>query len=266
MVIYIDVLLIENIIVNTFLLYITTQAVKVKVKFKYIIISGIIGSTYIFTLIYPKIKFLSSIPFKILAALIMILIVFRDKKIINIIKELFIFILFSMMLAGLCMFLQESGGINSEFGILINRFSYKYLLISIMIIYITISRLIIYIKDRREISSLIYDIVITTKNSEVKIKSFLDTGNGLREPVTNLPVILVEKIKFSHFDLSDYDKFYIPYRMADGSSGNLVGFKPEKIKINIGDNEEEKEAIIALCNNKLSCINEYQGLLSRGII
>lgn len=266
MVVYIDVVILENIIVNTFLLFITTQAVNVKVRMKYLMIAGILGSLYILILIYPKLRFFSMLPFKILVALFMILITFRSRNIFIIVKELLIFILFSMMLAGLCLFFQQNEASRSDFSILINKFSYKYLLISLMLIYMIISRLIIYVKDRKDINSLVYDVVIIIKNSEIKIKAFLDTGNGLREPATNLPVILVEKIIFSNLDLTSYDKFYIPYRMADGSNGKLMGFKPEKIKLYMGNIIEEREVIIALCNYKLSLINEYEGLLSRGII
>lgn len=266
LVVFIDVVILENVIVNTFLLYITTQAVKIRVKMKYLLIAGVLGSLYIITLVYPKLSFFSMFPFKILVAFIMVLITFRNKNIFMIIKELLIFILFSMMLAGLCLFFQLSEASGSDFSVYINNFPYKYLLISLMIIYMIINRIIGYIKDRKEINSLIYDVVITTQKTETKIKAFLDTGNGLREPVTNLPVILVEKISFNNTDISSYDKFYIPYRMADGNSGKLLGFKPEKIEIYLGDEAEEKEAIIALCNYKLSLINEYEGLLSRGII
>ena len=48
---------------------------------------------------------------------------------------------------------------------------------------------------------------------------------------------------------------------------NLIGFKPEYINIHI-DNEkiETRDVIIAFCEYKLSKDNDYNGLMSRGIL
>ncbi|MBV7271910.1 sigma-E processing peptidase SpoIIGA [Clostridiaceae bacterium UIB06] len=265
MIVYLDVLLFENLIVNLFLLHLTARTIRIRVKFRYMLLAAILGSIYVLTLIYPTLAVFSITPFKIIAALIIVFITFRKMNILFNVKVLCIFILYSMVLAGICIFIQFNQGSDIGYSVIIN-FSYKKLMISLMIIYMLIERIIVYIKERKIIKNLIYSVEIILDDSNKNVKAFLDTGNELREPATNLPVIIVEKSVFYDVDLNSYDKFYIPYKVVDGQGGNLQGFKPQCVKIKEGKETVDKEVIIAFCENKLSEINEYQALLSRGVI
>lgn len=266
LVVYLDVLIIENAIVNTFLLYITAQTLMKKVKFKYLIISGAIGGMYVCTLIFPKLRFFSGIAFKIIAAEIMIYIAFRSKNIFFNIKALAILIIYSMTLAGICIFLDFSESQFEIFNINFKNISYRYLIIAIMILYMLIFRIITFVKDRKDIYSLIYNVDIGIDNTEKSIKAFLDTGNELREPVTNLPVMVIERNSLDNIVLDDRYKYYIKYSVVNGKIGLLEAFKPSYIKIYVGNKIEKKDMIIALSDNKLSQYNDYTALLPRGCI
>jgi stage II sporulation protein GA (sporulation sigma-E factor processing peptidase) len=171
-----------------------------------------------------------------------------------------------MLLAGGCIFLEFNqhsyGSITSS----IYNFSYKKLMLSLIIIYLLINRLIIYIKDRKNIEILIYNVGIISENSEKRIKAFLDTGNELREPSTNLPVMIIEKNYFSDLFINEKEQLYIPYKVVNGNKGLLKGFKPDYIKVYNGSEFQRREVIIAFCENSLSDYNEYHALLSRGIL
>lgn len=267
MVIYLDVLIVENTIVNTFLLYITSQTLMKKVKFKYFFVAGSIGGIYVCTLVFPSIRFISGIIFKIITAEIMIYITFRSKNILFNIKALTILIIYSMTLAGVCMFLNFSQSQGKIFDIDFSNVSYRYLMIGIMILYMLIFRIITFVKDRKDVFNLIYRVDIgvndTTKKS---IKAFLDTGNGLREPVTNLPVMIIERKSLDDIILDDRYKCYVKYKVVDGKMGRLEAFKPSYIKIYVGNKAENKDMVVALSDNKLSEYNEYTALLPRGCI
>jgi len=122
------------------------------------------------------------------------------------------------------------------------------------------------VQDRREIASLIYEVDIVTNSDVRKVRAFLDTGNELREPVTNLPVMIVEKEALNDLEIKSKDKFYIPYKVINGFSGMLEGFKPKYINIHSDNGIEQKEVIVALCNNMISEVRDYNALLSRGIL
>lgn len=80
MILYLDVFIIENFIVNLFLLYITTQTLRIKENIIYIILASILGTTYAFIMVYTKFLYFFNIPLKIIVAIFMTLIVFSKKR------------------------------------------------------------------------------------------------------------------------------------------------------------------------------------------
>jgi len=266
-IVYVDVLILVNFIVNLFIMHVTVQTLRKRVKFMWICLSSFVGSLYVLTVVYPQLKYLSYTPFKILIVIVMMLIVFREKNILIIIKASLIFILYSVLLAGMCLFIQISNNKNMSFDVIIINFPYEKLLLSVMIIYILLYRIIIFIQDRKKILTLIYNIDIINKGYKKTVRAFLDTGNELREPATNLPVLIVERNILSEVILEKDNMYYIPYTVLNGTKGRLVGYKPEYINIHIDKkNIETRDVIIAFCDYKLSKDNDYNGLMSRGIL
>ncbi|ERI95702.1 sigma-E processing peptidase SpoIIGA [Clostridiales bacterium oral taxon 876 str. F0540] len=267
MVVNLDVLILENALIDYFLLYITVQTIRIKIKSTKLILPSVIGGSYVVTIIFPKLNFLTLLPFKILIVFIMISMIYKLKNLVLILKASVIFLLYSMLLEGLCFFVELNGGstLNDLSSLKLN-FTYKKLMLVFIVCYLLINRLIIYIKDRKDISTLIYKVDIKSNNIYKTFFAFLDTGNELREPATNLPVLILENKYISDFNIRDNDKLYIPYKVVNGNVGRLVGFKPEYINIHIKDKVTQREVIVAFCEDKLSELNDYQALLSRGII
>lgn len=265
--VYLDVLILENLVVNFFLLVLTANTLKIKVYFKSVFFPALAGACYCIVLLFPSLIFFNSIIFKLIVSLLMTFWVFKKKNFIFLIKSTFIYIMYSMLLAGLCIFLDISKN-----GVSLNpyttvKFSYKYLFLAIIIIYLTINRIMIYIDDRKTMNKYIYDIEILDNNWSKTIRVFLDTGNELREPVTNLPVIIVEEKNFSDVNLKEKDFYKIPYKVVNGDTGLLNGFKPLGVKIVLDKNNIQfREAIVCICKDRLSSTGDYDGLLSRGLI
>ncbi|MCB2358928.1 sigma-E processing peptidase SpoIIGA [Clostridium estertheticum] len=267
MVVYVDVLILVNFIVNLFILHITVQTLRKRVKLKWLLISSLVGSLYVITVLYPSLKWLTFLPFKILIVIVMIVIVFHEKRLLFNIKASLIFLLYSILLAGMCFFIQMNSKKDMSFDVVIINFPYEKLLLSVMIIYMVICRVVIFVEDRKKISTLIYTVDIVNKNYIKTIKAFLDTGNELRETASNLPVLIVERNILSEISLEKNNTYFIPYTVVNGTSGRFIGFKPEYINIHINKkNIERKDVIVAFCEYKLSKDNDYNGLMSRGIL
>ena len=264
--VYMDMLLLENFIVNKFLLNLTAHTVRIRSKEFNSTLGAILGCAYVCSLFLEGGCFLNSIIFKILVAFLMVFISFKKLDILFNLKTTIIFILYSMLLAGICIFIEINNNKYIECNMAIIDFSYKKLILAVMIIYMVIERIITYIRERNDISSFIYTVDITLKGCEKKVRAFLDTGNGLRESVTNLPVIIVEQDMFTEDEIKNYDTFYVPYSVINGGSNTLKAIRPECIKIHKKHTVEKRDALIAFCSNKLSSIGEYKALLSRGII
>ncbi|MBU5590920.1 sigma-E processing peptidase SpoIIGA [Clostridium sp. MSJ-4] len=270
MVVYLDVLIIENFIVNLFLIFITSDTLRVKVKVVNAIIAAVVATSYLFVMFVPKLSAFNSIYIKIPLVIVFMVVSFARLDLAFILKASIVYIIYSMILSGLCFFI----GINNINFIdsknPLDSFSYKYILMAIMILYIILNRTIGFIRDRAIVDNLIYSIEVVHEGKIKGFKGFLDTGNELREPVTNLPVIIVYKEALGNISISEKDKYRIPYKVVNGYKGNLEGFKPESVRLFYNKNQKISikpiEAIICLCDNPLSEGGEYAALLSRGIL
>ncbi|WP_017414582.1 sigma-E processing peptidase SpoIIGA [Clostridium tunisiense] len=266
MVIYLDVLLFQNFIVNVFLITVTMQTIKRKSSIFRVITAAFIGSLYVIPMLVPRYQYLAKMPFQIFMALLMIFIAVKEKNLLFIAKSTIIFYFYSFLLCGLAFYSALSENPNITPNTRVINFSSKNIYIGIMIIYTVINRLVIYVKDRRKLDKFVYNIEIYTKEVKTSLKAFLDTGNELREPATNLPVIIIEKEYFDKINLEGYSIYHIPYSVVNGQHGKLIGIKPDSIKITMDDETREEKAIVAFCDKKLSKYNDYNGLLPRGIL
>jgi len=134
-----------------------------------------------------------------------------------------------------------------------------------MIVYIIYSRFIEYIKDKLFTNNFTFNIEFEVDDIQYNLKSFLDTGNELREPITNLPCILIEENLISHINFEGKNIYYILYSSI-GYGGKLKGIRVNNIKIKKKDClYENVDAIICPCKEKLSSEHEFNALLSRGV-
>jgi stage II sporulation protein GA (sporulation sigma-E factor processing peptidase) len=264
--VYADVLVLENCIVNFFLLTLTMRCIKHKCKMIALAISSFIGGLYTLVLVIPKLNVFSYLPFELIVACIMLRIVYGKTSIFNMVKLLAIFLMISFALGGVCFLLslkQNLYVLGNSFKI--EKYSMKYLILSTMFIYIVCDRFIEYMKDKLFINNFIFEIEFKVKDEKYNIRSFLDTGNELREPITNLPCILVEENLINNICF-DNDTYRILYSSI-GYGGDLRGIRVNNIKIrNKKVLYEDIDAIICPCKEQLSKESEFNALLSRGVV
>lgn len=258
MVVYIDILIGENIIINFFLLYMTNKTINGKSNFFRMFISSLIGSAYIITMFIDEVKFLSRFPFNFIVSIIMVFIVYKEKKFLDMIKIIFLFTCYSMTLSGIFTFIN-----NSRYSYL---FNYKTILLALLVFIISSDRIIAYIKNKIILNSLIYRADIIFKDKIVSVNAFLDTGNELRETITNLPVMVIEECKINMAQFNKDEIYIIPFMDVSGKIGNLTAFKPSNVILYRENRKENKDFIIAITESKLSSEDEYNALLSRGAI
>lgn len=265
--IYADILILENFIVNFFLLSITMRCLKHKCKISSLIISSLIGGMYTLVLVIPQLNILASLPCELAIAVIMLRLVYGKTTILNMFKMLILFLLITCALSGICFLFslkQNLYLIGNTFKI--EKYSIKYIILGIMLIYLIISRFIDYLKDKIFTSNFIFEIEFELQGTQYNIKSFLDTGNELREPITNLPCILVEEDLINNLNFNDKNAYHILYSSI-GYGGNLKGIRVRNIKIkNKNRFFEGIDAIICPCKEQLSKEHEFNALLSRGIV
>ena len=180
--IYIDLLFILNFIYDFLLLMTVSIALKRNTKINRLLVGSLFGGLSTFIILIPINKYILLI-IKIILGLLMIMITYGYKNIKYVIDNTIYLYMCSVILAGFLYFLKI------EF----NNLSYIIiLLISPIILYL-------YIKEQKKLKEIINfykKVVITFKNNKViYLKGFIDSGNRLKDPVTNKYIILVNKKK-----------------------------------------------------------------------
>lgn len=187
MTIYLDIVLLENLLMNYIIIFSTAIISKSKVSHKKIFLASLIAGIYsILNYIWSPGN-LKNLLIKVLISILIILIGFESKKLKTIIKQLIIFYVVSFIFGGISfmlLFLINPTEVIFENGLLVGTYPIKVLigagLLGIVII-ICISYII---KDRLRIKSMMCDLEIFYNNNSQKIKTMIDTGNLLKDPIT----------------------------------------------------------------------------------
>lgn len=289
MIIYLDIIFLENIFMNTIILFASGIILKVKIKIIRILISSIIGSTYAIILYTTALKIYSNTILKILLSVVMIYISFKPNNIKQIFKQLVIFYLTSFTFGGVAfalVYLIKPQDILSKNGVLIGIYPIKVILAGGIIGFIIITFAFKNIKGRITKKDMHCEIQIRIENKYANVKAIIDTGNFLKEPITKAPVIVVEKqaligtlpnklldnlakiINGEDINVGEYlSKIrIIPFSSLGKENGILLGIKSDSVYIKY--NEEEvriKDVIIGIYNGTISKNNKYSALVGMGL-
>lgn len=238
MIIYIDIILLLNLIIDFLLLLSVSFILKRKESIIRIIISSIIGSLSTLLLFYIH-NNLILLLYKLLISIIMVIISFKYNNYYYFKDNLIYLYIVSIILGGTIYLINNQlSSVNNGFIFTSNNLKINLILLLI------ISPLIIYkyiknIKNYQIKYSNYYDIIIYYKDLCIKGTAFLDTGNNLKDPYFKRPIILINK------ELINYPvkTFLVPYSVVNNQKGLLEVFSPTKIIVN---NKKCKKSLLGL--------------------
>lgn len=291
MYIILEYYLLENIIINSLILYSTNRITRSKVKIKAIIIGTMISTVYSLIVFLPSLLFLSSFVFKVLVSALIIYITFKSKSIKNFLYQLFCFYIVSFIFAGAIISLSSNFTNISKFLFreisLLEIFSIKHILLGI-IMALLISLIVFSFNHRKkQMERFIVDAKIIYKERKVFFKALIDTGNTLKDPLSNRSVFVVElsklygllpeklvdyydsKEKMNIEDLlidlkDDFPILLVPFKSIGNDNGLILGFRPDNVIIKHPDKDDDLELskiIIGIFDGYLSSDNDFSGLL-----
>ena len=278
MTVYVDVVFMENFILNSIIII------------KRLIISSSFGGIFSIVnyviIILPIFNFL----FKIVISLIMILIAFKTSNVKKTFEQILFFYLVSFTFGGIAfafIFLLKSQNIIITKNLFIGNNSINNtVLVGVtgFLIIVLVSKIL---KYRIYKKNIIFDLEIFYNGKSQKIKTMLDTGNLLKEPITQNDVIIVEKKSLINIVSKDilenmssiingkwieskethlYNFVLIPFSTLGNENGLLIGFKPDYIKILKEDELLITNVFIGIYDGKLSKDNLYTSLIGLDII
>ena len=195
MTIYIDVVLIENLIMNYIILLATGIIIKTKIKHLRLILGSLIGAIYTIITYIITIKIYSNFFLKILLSIIIIYVAFNPQNIKNMWKQLIVFYLTSFVFGGAAfalIYVVKPQDILMRNGLFLGTYPLKTVILSAIIAFIIIIVTFKIVKSKISKKDMYKDVRILFEGKQIKLKAMLDTGNLLKEPITGKPVIVVE--------------------------------------------------------------------------
>lgn len=260
--IVIEYVLLDNMVMNMIIIYLSNLVLKQKNHKGSMIAASCFGTACAFFVPIISVPSYLLISIKLIIGLVMVLIAFRPKSIKTCILVYLVFFTFTAVLGGFsfAIIYLLSGSLDSLI------FSIYNLSVPIGVIYLIIiayvyllCNAIKYFHSKRIKYQYIFDIQIENNGCSCITEAYLDSGNNLIDPVTNKPVLIfgyktfsklfsdisLEKIllkKISKEELRDLH--YIKVETLSKQSEMLV-FSVDKISIAKNNESKSIEKVVA---------------------
>ncbi len=232
MVIYGEFLFIENFISTLLLILLTGKLVGYMPRFPGLIAASLLGAGCSFMIFLPLTIFVSII-LRIATGFACIYIAFGSKYIF-IKTGIFFVVTFTCggMVMAVLLWMQESA-INHQGIVYIESVTYLKLL-SIGILAFGFVYWFVKLVRRHNVGTAVLGkVCIVIDGKQYYFNAFVDSGNSLREPIMNRPVILIDSkgTKKLHISPNKFQKdfFIVPYKAVGVDCGLLEGIKIDKI-------------------------------------
>lgn len=295
MTIYIDIIILENICMNYIILFATGLINKVNIKQIPILLSSIIGSIYAVLSFMSILELYSSLILKILLSIAMTYLAFKPKNLKILLKQLLIFYLVSFAFGGCAfclLYFIRPQEILLKNGFLTGTYPIKIALLGGIVGFIIVNIAFKIVKGRITKKDMFCYIEIIFNKKSTTIKAMIDTGNLLKDPISAMPVIVVEAKELVNIipeqiinnlskivggeeeNVIDYiDQDYIskfrviPFSSLGKQHGLLLGFKADKIIVKTEENEKDLDKIIiGIYDKSLTKNGLYTGLIGLDIL
>ena len=290
MTIYIDVVFIENLIMNYIILFATSIIIKVKVKHIRLILASSLGAIYSIIAYMSILEMYSSVILKIILSVIIVYIAYNPQNVKNMWKYLVIFYMTSFVFGGAAfalIYIVKPQDILMKNGLFLGTYPLKTIILGTIVAFVVIVTSFKLVKSKISKKDMFCTIKININKVEIETKAMIDTGNLLKEPISNTPVIVVEHTllydcmpkeilnnlenilggDFENISEEVKNKYIsklkvIPFSSLGKQNVMLIGIKPEELTV-INDENENKinNVIIGIYNKSLTKRGEYRALI-----
>ncbi len=228
--IYVDVLITLNILVNYFLLLAVRKITRSPVSRWRIALGSIVGGASSLLIFVENLGMIMTL-LKLLTALLMAVVTFGIKDVKSTLKKLFWLFSLSFIFGGLMLAVYiffDTDILLYSNGIVYFDIDITFLVVCSVFSYIVIS-IIAKFTDKKAPKSKEYYTTIQYNGKTYSATALMDSGNMLREPFSNLPVIMVEKSVFNSFNILPEKTLLIPISTVNGES-LVKAFKPDFVE------------------------------------
>ncbi|KUO73563.1 MAG: hypothetical protein APF77_02705 [Clostridia bacterium BRH_c25] len=289
--VYADVILLENLIMNYLILWSTARLTRYSYSKVKLIIASALGAVYAVLSYFPEYSYLYSFLMKVLFSIFIVIIAYTPAYFHLLLKLIGIFYIVSFIFGGAAFGLfYFINGLNlTSNGIsFIEDFPVKILVAAVFAAYFTIKYSWDYVQHRIKRERLILKVEMIFEKKQLSLDALVDTGNSLKDPITNAPVMITEYDMIKDLLPADIQKIFerysendlnaiaeimtvskwasrfriIPFKSLGRENGMLVGFKPDIVTIFDSDKRIQlSNIVVAVYRKSLSKDGEYSALI-----
>ncbi len=193
-IIYVDVLLIVNLLITYVLLMLTCAVLRTYVKKLRLFIGSVIGAIYSLIVLAPEIHFLLSVLLKFFMCTSIVCLTFSLRSIRKIVRFSISFFAVNISFSGLLLLLEnlfQNSLVYVKNANIYIHVEFPFLLIGMCICYLLLKFIILFFQ--RMPSNEIYTVRIYIDGVYVETTAMFDSGNTLLDPFSGKPVCILNK-------------------------------------------------------------------------
>ena len=295
MTIYIDVVFLENLVMNSIILIASGIILKKKLKWIRILFASSLGAIYTIIGYMSVLEIYSNLVLKVILSILIIYIAFNPQTVKQLWKDVLIFYLTSFVFGGVAfalIYVVKPQDILMKNGLFLGTYPLKTVLLAAIVAFIIIIAAFAIVKTKFSKKDMFCDVEVELNNKKIKTRAMIDTGNLLKEPITNTPVIVLEHtllyecvpkeildnlesilggelVKIPEEIRNEYISRLklIPFASLGKQNGMLVGIKANSLKIMQDEQEKEsKNVIVGIYNKSLTKRGEYRALIGIDLV
>lgn len=304
MVVYIDLIFAMNLLIDASLLLATAWMRKQKIKVWRIAASACVGAMYVVMMFLPELGFLYTFLVKFLFSVAMLWIAFGFGSLQNYLRNMGAFYIVNFAAAGGILgvhyLLQDYGDLwngmwySATGGM---GFSLKIGALFTLVLFFAVLwwfKRVIAARHRQErISTFVGEVRVRIEDSEVCCTGLVDTGNQLSDPLSRLPVMVMEASLWEDLLPPSYrgklakeradnlimewteagafpwpDRLrLVPYRGINKGTQFMLALKPDEVSITLeGRNFHSTRVLIGLDGGRLSAEGAYRAIVHPALV
>lgn len=298
--VYIDVVFVINLVMDYTILWATAKFGQFPTSTKRLFLGALVGAGYSAVLLFPAFSFLYDLLVRILFSLVIVGVAFSPQGLRRFIQAVIYFYLIAFTMGGAILggiyFLGRNpliyGAVN---GLLVNlvNVEYTWLLAGVAAAAILAKLGVAFIKKNFLKEYLRVPVTIKLADYRFDVEALLDTGNQLKDPITQVPVLITElrvlspvmpldvREVFQHAADSDIHQILgrlkpsvwssrirvIPFTSIGKHHGMLLGLRPDEVIVRTNERTvRTKNVVLGIYNKALCPRGSYQALLHPDLI
>ena len=195
MTIYIDVVFLENLVMNSIILIASGIILKKKLKWIRILLASSLGAVYTIIGYISVLEIYSNLVLKVILSILIIYIAFNPQTVKQLWKDVLIFYLTSFVFGGVAfalIYVVKPQDILMKNGLFLGTYPLKTVLLAAIVAFIILIATFAIVKTKFSKKDMFCEVEVELNNKKIKTRAMIDTGNLLKEPITNTPVIVLE--------------------------------------------------------------------------